>query len=65
MELKLFQMRTVIIYSNKKPLIFTDKWPNTSLKAVTLHFLPALSDILKVFTEIDCFITYFFMYLVR
>ena len=26
---KLFQMRTVIIYSNKKPLIFTDKWPNT------------------------------------
>ena len=26
---KLFQMRTVSIYSNKKPLIFTDKWPNT------------------------------------
>ena len=26
---KLFQKRTVIIYSNKKPLIFTDKWPNT------------------------------------
>ena len=23
---KLFQMRTVLIYSNKKPLIFTDKW---------------------------------------
>ena len=26
MRTKLFQMRTVIIYSNKKPLIFTDKW---------------------------------------
>ena len=28
---KLFQMRTVSIYTNKKPLIFTDKWP-------TLHY---------------------------
>lgn len=27
MRTKLFQMRTVTI--NKKPLIFTDKWPNT------------------------------------
>ena len=34
---KLFQMRTISIYTNnlsvtnknKKPLIFTDKWPNT------------------------------------
>ena len=25
---KLFQIRTVSIYSNKKPLIFTDKWKN-------------------------------------
>ena len=29
---KLFQMRTVSIYSNKKPLIFTDKWPNIHYK---------------------------------
>ena len=26
---KLFQMRTVLTYNTKKPLIFTDKWPNT------------------------------------
>ena len=30
MRTKLFQMRTVPIYNTKKPLIFTDKWPNTS-----------------------------------